>query len=250
MKLTPLDIHHKEFRHSVKGYNEQQVDDFLDEVADEFERLFKENISLSEKLDAANERVKQYQDMEQTLRNTMMAAQSSGDQMMEKAKAESADVRRDADLKAKEIIHNALNQKQQVANELARIKQAEEDFRTSFRTVLEKYLANLAEVRLPDDVRVMIGQTDEGVVGSVQVAAEAPPAGAPVQEELPAEGPVELETLTPAEPPQSGFVAGVQLGEMESPDLGPDTTMGEPKEFTLPNFGGEREDDVDIEEID
>ena len=35
-----------------------------------------------------------------------------------------------------------------------------------------------------------------------------------------------------------------------APDLGPDTTMAEPKEFTLPNFGGEREDDVDIEEID
>ena len=35
MKLTPLDIHHKEFRHSIRGYSEDEVDQFLDEVADD-----------------------------------------------------------------------------------------------------------------------------------------------------------------------------------------------------------------------
>ena len=44
MKLTALDIHHKEFRHSLRGYSEEEVDGFLDQVADEFDRLFKENI--------------------------------------------------------------------------------------------------------------------------------------------------------------------------------------------------------------
>ncbi|MCE5191758.1 MAG: DivIVA domain-containing protein, partial [Actinomycetia bacterium] len=42
MKLTPLDIHHKEFGRSLRGYNEAEVDEFLDQVADELERLFKE----------------------------------------------------------------------------------------------------------------------------------------------------------------------------------------------------------------
>ena len=78
MKLTPLDIHHKEFRHSLRGYTEEEVDQFLDEVADEFERLFKENIDLSEKLEAANEKVRGYQEMERTLHNTMLAAQTVG----------------------------------------------------------------------------------------------------------------------------------------------------------------------------
>ena len=82
MKLTPLDIHHKEFRHSLRGYNEEQVDQFLDEVADEFERLFKENIDLAEKLEAANERVRGYQAMEATLNNTMVAAQQSAEEIV------------------------------------------------------------------------------------------------------------------------------------------------------------------------
>ncbi len=239
MKLTPLDIHHKEFRHSVKGYNVQEVDDFLDEVADQFERLFKENIDLSEKLEEARERVRGYQDMEQTLRNAMIAAQASADQMVEKAKQEAADIRRDADLKSKEIIHNALTQKQSVGTELARIKEAEGEFRTTFRNLLEKYLATLAEVRIPEDVRLMTGETDEGVVGSADVVPEEPPAGAPDAEPA-------------AEPPASGFVTGVQLGEVVSPEIEPDTELDEPREFALPDFGaaGERDDDLDIEEID
>ena len=64
MKLTALDIHHKEFRHALRGYNEEQVDAFLDQVADEFERLFKENIDLTERLEAADERVRSYQQIE------------------------------------------------------------------------------------------------------------------------------------------------------------------------------------------
>ena len=37
--LTPLDIQNKNFKHSIRGYNEEQVDDFLDEIANEMERL-------------------------------------------------------------------------------------------------------------------------------------------------------------------------------------------------------------------
>ena len=108
MKLTPLDIHHKEFRHSLRGYNEEEVDAFLDEVADEFERLFKENIDLSEKLESPTSSFARYQVIEQTLKNTMVAAQRSAEDIVNKANAEADQVLRDAELKAKEIIHNAL----------------------------------------------------------------------------------------------------------------------------------------------
>ena len=141
MKLTPLDIHHKEFRHSLRGYNEEQVDGFLDEVADEFERLFKENIDLSEKLEAADERVRGYQAMEATLNNTLRrgAALRRGDRRTRRA-LEADAMLRDAELKAKEIIHNALQKKQTVANELVRIKQAEEEFRARYKALLEGQL--------------------------------------------------------------------------------------------------------------
>ena len=162
MKLTPLDIHHKEFRRSLRGYDEKEVDDFLDDVADDFERLFKENIELSEKMESASEQLRRYQVNEQTIQNTMLAAQRSAEDIVNKANADADQVLRDAELKAKEIIHNALQQKQKVAGELTRIKSAEEDFRTRFKAMLETAGRQVNEVTLPEDVDALLN--DDGSV--------------------------------------------------------------------------------------
>jgi cell division initiation protein len=275
MKLTPLDIHHKEFGRSLRGYNEAEVDAFLDQVADELERLFKENIDLSERMEVMEEKVKTYHDMERTLHNTLVSAQKSAEDIVAKSLHEAEVVLKDAEVKAKEIIHNALQQKQKTQGELMRIKAAEEDFRARFRSLLEGHVRNLGEIPLSDDVQVLTGQTDSGVVGDVEVMAApvapeptfAPSApaplpsyaaavesqlnGTPIPEPAPAPAP-KPQITQPIEPPASGFVQGLQLGEVGAPEL----PMEEPvlldaPEFTM-DFGsiGEREDDVDIEEID
>lgn len=297
MKLTALDIHHKEFRRSLRGYSEEDVDGFLDQVADEFDRLFKENIDLAEKFEVANERVRGYQSMEATLNNTLVSAQRSAEEIVSKAGLEADSMLRDAEIKAKDIVHNALQRKQVIANELVRIKQAEELFRDRYRSLLEGHLQGIDEVKLPDDVNVLLDDSD-GLVGAVDVrpstqqptamyastAMSAPmstpmsaPASAPAPEPELAE-PVaatqvfdyDLETeaasggtaapgaqqsaeMPLVEPPASGFVSSVSLGEVEPPELpaGP-VELIEPGEFELPGFDmlGERENDTDIEEID
>lgn len=269
MKLTPLDIHHKEFSHSLRGYNEEQVDRFLDEVADEFERLFKENIALSEKLEAAQAKLSEFEMQRNTINNTLMAAQRSADEIVAKAGADGEAVVRDAELKAKEIIHNALAKKQQVAGELIRIKQAEEEFRSRYKTLLETNLRSVAEIALPDDVDILLGETDEGVIGDVTVrpangtapaaptapapapSAPAPAAAPAAPEPAPAAAPA-APAAEPAQPPAPGFVQAVALGEIDSPDLPDELAFVEPEEFKMPSIGafGEREDDLDIEEID
>jgi len=257
MKLTPLDIHHKEFRHALRGYAEDEVDQFLDEVADEFERLFKENIDLSERLDAAEARVREFQMKESAVNNAIIAAQTAAEDMRNRAQVEADSILRDSEIKAKEVIHNALSKKQQVAAELVRIKRAEEDFRDRFRQTLEQAQRSITEVALPDDVTVLLGDTDEGVVGDVQVRPAQAIVTSPVPEEPPAAGsaaPVlqPTQAMPPVEPPQSGFVQAVTLGEVGSPDVPADVKFVEPSEFSLPGLDalGERETDVDIEEID
>lgn len=56
----------------------------------------------------------------------------------------------------------------------------------------------------------------------------------------------------PTQPPTPGFVKSVTIGEVGEPDLPQDLTFVEPSEFPMPTFDslGEREDDLDIEEID
>ncbi len=308
MKLTPLDIHHKEFRRSVRGYSESEVDRFLDDVADELERLFKENIDLSEKLESAEERVRSYEDMERTLHNTMLAAQKSAEDIVQKAQEEANTLLRDAEVKAKEIIHEALTQKQRIGGELLRIKRAEEDFRARFREMLGAYEGQLTEIPLPSDVQILFAETTEGPIGGVVVSEEAGPVGAEGGEVLSAESAVEAgdlfeipesaevaeaipsaevadspvleeagageeqsdvraadegsqpqqalyEVLTPTEgdAAESGFVSSVQLGELDAPELAEEEPIyEEPREFDSSAFAdlGERDDDVDIEEIE
>ncbi len=270
MKLTPLDIHHKEFSRSIRGYNEVEVDAFLDEVADELERLFKENIDLAERIEAAEEKVRSYQEMERTLHNTLVAAQRSAEEIIEKAKHEAEVVLKEAEVKAKEIIHAALQEKQRTQADLLRIKQAEEEFRARFKALLEEHLRAVQEIPLPADVAVMTAQAGGEVVGEVTVAREEPASAAPAPKAARSYAEAVASRLTPAptggepsgiaeassastepmEPPASGFVQGLQLGEIAPPELPDEEASFEIPEFTLDLRGAEREDDLDIEEID
>lgn len=253
MKLTPLDIHHKEFGHALRGYNEAEVDAFLDQVADELERLFKENIDLSEKIEALEDKVRTYQDMERTLHNTLLSAQKSADEMMQKAHREAEVVLKDAEVKAKEVIHSALTNKQKATADLGRIKQAEEEFRGQFKALLENHLRTLGEVQLPEDVKLVMAQAGDETVMDADVVETTPKpkpsyaeAIAPAFEQ-PASEPASDEPEAAPASATPAMVASLHLGDLGTPDLEPDTTM----EFNVAEFGfGEREDDIDIEEID
>jgi len=249
MRLTPLDIHHKEFNHSLRGYNEVEVDEFLDSVADELERLFKENIDLSEKIEALEGKVREYQDMERTLHNTLLSAQRSADEIAQKAEREASTVLKEAEVKAKEIIHDALTSKQRATSDLGRIKQAEEDFRSTFKALLERHLRAISEVSLPEDVQSVVAGEEtlaDAGAGRRATADAEPEAPAPAREPARAEEPVGSKPAV-AEVPPSGFVASLHLGDLAESALDPDATV----EFNVAEFGfGEREDDTDIEEID
>jgi cell division initiation protein len=245
MKLTPLDIHHKEFRNALRGYSPEEVDDFLDEVADEFERLFKENIDLNEKLEAAGVRVREYGALEHTLQNTLVSAQTSAEDIKARATAEAERLVHEAEAKAAEIIGTALYDKQHSQAETARLQKAEQDFRASFRRLLESYTAGLES-----------GAPVSGARVEAPVAVTPAPAAAPVAFE-PDPAPVVEEPAAVAEPAleDTGSVVSLTLGEMSStePMLDEDDmpSLEIPEEFALPPRGPVGElDDSDIEEID
>lgn len=261
MRLTPLDIHQKEFSRSLRGFDEREVDAFLDSVADEIERLFKENIDLTERNESLEEKVRQYQDMERTLHNTLLSAQRSADDLMRTTRQEADAVLKDAEVKAKDIIHSALTDKQKATSELARIKQAEEEFRASFKRLLQQHLSSISEIKLPQDVTLMVGRAGDDFVADADVAdatsrsassfagsaaasagTTTAPAPAPASPVAPAASPRGSEMAA-----DNRYVASLQLGDLGDADLDPDATI----EFNVAEFGfGERESDLDIESID
>ena len=125
MKLTPLDIRHKEFKRGMRGYVDGEVDEFLDEVADEFERLFKENIELTERGEALQEKIDQYRNLEETLQNTLVAAQRSAEELKANAQKEAQLMLSEAELKARQMVNQSYGDKQAVEKQIVVLKASE-----------------------------------------------------------------------------------------------------------------------------
>jgi cell division initiation protein len=145
MKLTPLDIRHKEFKRGMRGYADVEVDEFLDEVADEYERLFKENIDLQDRVESLEEKVAGYKRIEETLQKTLINAQASAEEQKQNANKQAQLVLQDAELKSRQLVNEAYSERQAIEQSMAKLRSAEEDFRFKFRQLLDGYLRQLQE---------------------------------------------------------------------------------------------------------
>jgi cell division initiation protein len=150
MKLTPLDIRHKEFKRGMRGYADTEVDEFLDEVADEFERLFKDNLDHSERLETLESQLAGYKRIEETLQKTLISAQASADELKQNSTKEAELILHEAELKGRQLVNEAYSERQSIEQSLAKLKNAERDFRFKFRQLLEGYLRHIEEA--PADV--------------------------------------------------------------------------------------------------
>ena len=73
--LTPIDIQKKEFSRKFRGYSDEEVDIFMDQITQDYEKLFRENQDLKDQLEQVNKNVAHYQEIEEVLKNTMILAQ-------------------------------------------------------------------------------------------------------------------------------------------------------------------------------
>jgi len=145
MKLTPLDIRHKEFKRGMRGYADVEVDEFLDEVADEFERVFKDNIDLGERVETLESQVSGYKRIEDTLQKTLVSAQASADELRQNSGKEAQLILHEAELKGRQLVNEAYSERQSIEQSMAKLKSAEQDFRFKFRQLLEGYLKHLED---------------------------------------------------------------------------------------------------------
>jgi cell division initiation protein len=140
MKITSMEITNREFKKSMRGYNADEVDEFLDKIAESYETLYKENSSLKEKVFNIEEKINHYNKMENTIQNTLLLAQNASDQARENAKKESELILKNANETAQKVIDKAHSDVIHINDEFERIKQEFSKFRTKFRTFMELQL--------------------------------------------------------------------------------------------------------------
>ncbi|QUH20907.1 DivIVA domain-containing protein [Alkaliphilus sp. B6464] len=143
--ITPLEIQNKEFKRGIRGYKEDEVDEFLDQIMIDYEKLYKENIELKDKLEAANHQMDQYKGIEETLKNTLIVAQNAAEDVRANAHKKSELIIQEAESKAKEVIAKAHIEVEDIRNEFESTKKQMQIFKTRFRTLLQSQLDSLIE---------------------------------------------------------------------------------------------------------
>ncbi len=141
--LTPFDIENKEFSRGVRGYKEEEVDEFLDEIVLEFERLMGENEALKAQLSDAAARIDEYKNTEGSVLQTLEAAKGLMNDISASAEKRAGILIKNAELDA-EILQR------QARENVEKLKSEEEDlirrvasFKDTFRKLLENELARL-----------------------------------------------------------------------------------------------------------
>ena len=120
--ITPLDIQNKEFKKSMMGYKTKDVDGYLDFINTDYEKLYRENVELKDKIGVLTDQIKQYNSLEETLKNTLVVAQSTADEVTKSARKKSNLIVEEAELKAKNKVNDALDEVKHIKIEYEQLK--------------------------------------------------------------------------------------------------------------------------------
>ncbi len=107
MKITPIDIQQMGFKVRLRGYDRQEVQRFLEELAQTVESLNRDNAALREKLSLTERQLTDLKKTEATLSNTLVAAQAITDDLKQAAQRDAELIMKEAELKAAELIREA-----------------------------------------------------------------------------------------------------------------------------------------------
>lgn len=146
MKITPMDISNKEFKKGFRGYDSEEVDDFLNEIIENYEELYKENSRLKENLSRLNEKLEHYVKIENTIHNTLLLAQNAAEHARETSQKESEMIINTANETAKKIVDKAHNDVISINDEYEKVKQEFIKFKAKFRNFMNAQTETFAEL--------------------------------------------------------------------------------------------------------
>ena len=174
--ITPELIESKEFKKGFRGYNEEEVDVFLDTVRVDYEAVIKENESLKEKLEMYKDQVGKYSSIEETLKETLITAQSAAEDTTSSANKKARIIVQEAELQAKQMIDRANNKVVEIRNEYEALVKEFKVFRIKFKSLLEDEMQNVDQIfsgidNEKDDFNQQVsGPVDLDITGTMRMA--------------------------------------------------------------------------------
>jgi len=234
--LTPLDIHNKEFRRTFRGYSEEDVDEFLDEVVRDFEALLRENAQLKERAEELGARLSHYRSMEETMNNTLILAQQTADELRESSRRQADLTVREAESRAAELVRRGEEQLRRLQEKAEGAKDRLQELRARLRgmfaghmELLDQQIEELDGVKVGGDHAEQEGGTAFTLVNESLEEIDETPAeehAAAAMASGPPAGPLDVASETGAEAQADMTEAGTEAGT-RAPEGAADAAAGD-----------------------
>ncbi len=143
--LTPLDIENKRFSKTLKGYNVDEVDDFLDQLTIDYEKLYKENSELKEQIDENKKELEHYKSVEKTLQNTLLMAQTASEDIKTNAQERANQIIRDAENEAKRATETISKEEFEIRKRTEELKRQFDVYKAKMEALLISQLELLQD---------------------------------------------------------------------------------------------------------
>jgi cell division initiation protein len=151
MRITPLDVKQQQFTiRMFRGFDVQEVDAFLDDIAEDYEAALKENAALREQVAALEERARAFADLEKTLQDSIVTAQRMSEEIKANARKEAQLLVEEAQLRAEKLLEETRTQEAKIRSEVMHLSRMRRQLAETVRSTLESY-QRLLEGDLKDE---------------------------------------------------------------------------------------------------
>ncbi len=140
MSMKPVDIRNSSFRIKLKGYDPAQVQSYLDSIANEMQELLQENSELKVRIKLLEEKLKEFQEMEQELKSALILAQKSAQSIIENAKKEASVILEKAKVEALAQTKEAVLERDRLIEDIKNLNKKRWEVIQSFKGELEYFL--------------------------------------------------------------------------------------------------------------
>ncbi len=161
--LKPIDIHNTEFKRSFKGYNEEEVDNFLAKIVGKYETLYQENKELHQQIETLKNEIRKYQNKEEdihglitltreTVAESKQIAAEHGQAIVDQAEATAKVIVEEAQWEARQLLKESEKQLEQTQIKIVKLSQQEQEFKEKMRQLMETFWAMLEDLGNQDEL--------------------------------------------------------------------------------------------------
>ena len=137
---TPIELENITFKKAALGYDKDEVMGFISRIYQDYDKLYKENLTLKDKNNMLSDAIREYKSMEDALRDTVVTAHSISDEVKKNAHKEAEVIIKDATLQKEEMIAKALQEADEIQAKVANLKQEFSIYKSKIRSLIQSQL--------------------------------------------------------------------------------------------------------------